>query len=847
MRFRVPLNPTTESTFVNFQDLLSNHPSTTTINLLHPRLKKHTKTKLPVPSSTISNIAPAAPTDEADEADEAEEADSAEEADPAAPTFDFDNLDFDNPFSTNLQGHGSANMTSVIERIERSYANPLWMAPLSDDEYDDQPLENLLHTGDEGTASASSASSSSASSSTSTSTTGTTKNKKKRKRFIRGVDFYDEDDSFIDDSELLAEKEEAYRQKSTSNKHSGFYVNSGQIDLDADSEVDDETVHQPRKKRTGTGTGTGTGAGAHKKRKIVKTGNARNDFISQHLGVPWNGHTALLQREMDTFTTLALDHMEHVPRRLPDVLEQPLEQLDVLVRTSTGKKEWRPSPYIAALLRALPGFGKMKVNQTLKRLEKRSVAREHMREFAAARAHFAMYVAEQLTATGGNKEDASDLPPFAWDPAGQLLLYKAVSTLKVWIEKENLYRAELNTNDTKILGHYADEYVDVKKEKKLLLSTMLLFWSKGPPSSTNGMTEKVLREQVALGKKVFQEEQKSKSKKNKKKKSDGSSSSSSSSSSNSNNNIGAAMDSSNWSKAMKQQVHAYVDAEGPRYPKSNYWYFQLDRRKADPPVAEDSVGKDWKNIDDHEKRKYDALEHQDQQRFSDEYGVFIQTHLNQYVAELQQQHSEQMAQQEQQQQQGHPAGGTASGNNDLLDAPSKRSKAEDKLIRIEREKKIKLFKKQNDAPKGPKNSFMMYALPRRVALKLEQPDLSGKVGDISTLIGQEWRTMSDQDKEVFQKMALDDKERYEKAMVLFQPSIDAFVKGGMVLKPVVRKKPGRKKQVGEGGEGGKRGGSKKKGPPVMKKIMKARVPLKSNEFAKMVDFKEEDFVKKKKT
>jgi hypothetical protein len=32
----------------------------------------------------------------------------------------------------------------------------------------------------------------------------------------------------------------------------------------------------------------------------------------------------------------------------------------------------------------------------------------------------------------------------------------------------------------------------------------------------------------------------------------------------------------------------------------------------------------------------------------------------------------------------------------------------------------------------------------------------------------------------------------------------------------------------------------------MKKIMKARVPLKSNEFAKMVDFKEEDFVKTKK-
>ena len=45
--------------------------------------------------------------------------------------------------------------------------------------------------------------------------------------------------------------------------------------------------------------------------------------------------------------------------------QQNIKKKDVIVRASTGTLDRRPYSYIAALLRALPAFGKIKINTTL--------------------------------------------------------------------------------------------------------------------------------------------------------------------------------------------------------------------------------------------------------------------------------------------------------------------------------------------------------------------------------------------------------------------------------------------------------------------------------------------------
>tara|TARA_B100000795_G_scaffold254990_1_gene226295 strand:- start:588 stop:1589 length:1002 start_codon:yes stop_codon:yes gene_type:complete len=297
LRFRVPLSSKTASLEINFATLVKANGGTKSNK---KQIKQKTNKKQKISNSNSD--------EECEEADESEE-----------KSFDFDTLDFNSisdPAAV-LGGHsnGSGNLTSVIERLERTYANPLWMAPMSEDEYEDEDFENLLHT-EPGMASSASL----VSTNTTTMSEGgvpvVVPNKKKRKRKQRG-DCYESDDSFIDDSELIAEKVEHVRQQQSITKHGGFFVNSGEIITNDEDNDDIEFIDDS----------PGKGKGGRKKRKIIKTGNPRNDFITQHLGVLWNGHTQLLQQELDAFTTLAHTHMQENTRRLPQILEAPLEQL----------------------------------------------------------------------------------------------------------------------------------------------------------------------------------------------------------------------------------------------------------------------------------------------------------------------------------------------------------------------------------------------------------------------------------------------------------------------------------------------------------------------------------------
>ena len=77
-------------------------------------------------------------------------------------------------------------------------------------------------------------------------------------------------------------------------------------------------------------------------------------------------------------------------------------------------------------------------------------------------------------------------------------------------------------------------------------------------------------------------------------------------------------------------------------------------------------------------------------------------------------------------------------------------------------KKRKFKKKQAKIPglKRPSSSFMLYSIERRPHLKKEKPDL--KFGEYGKIIGQEWRAMSEKEKEPYVTQANKDKAYYLK-------------------------------------------------------------------------------------
>ena len=75
----------------------------------------------------------------------------------------------------------------------------------------------------------------------------------------------------------------------------------------------------------------------------------------------------------------------------------------------------------------------------------------------------------------------------------------------------------------------------------------------------------------------------------------------------------------------------------------------------------------------------------------------------------------------------------------------------------------KAIKTSEGLPKKPMSSFFIYAGERRPVLKKERENLS--TGKISTLIGKEWKALSEEQKLVYQNKAVKAKEVYKKAMV----------------------------------------------------------------------------------
>ena len=536
----------------------------------------------------------------------------------------------------------------------------------------------------------------------------------------------------------------------------------------------------------------------------------------------------------------------------------------------------RPYSYIAALLRALPAFGKIKINTTLRRLERRSVAQDYFRELASIRADFTLHVTNILKIQKNENQNENQNEKkgtknqtkinYSWDFKSQVLLYKVIRSLKAWVDKENSYRAELNKTDTDVLGFHADEYVDPTKEKLNLLKELLTLWN--DDDQIENVNEKILKTQQANGKKLHKEELKLQKKKENEQ-SDGtdgsnsgssnlnsstgvsssnhSSSSSSSCSSSSSGGMGSkkgrkekAQKAARDDNALKQRIKVFIEKEGPANPKTSYSYFTMEKRQSNTHISDTSINDEWKKLEEEEDRKkWENMANQDRHRYSTEYATFKTTVLDQEIIRLGTEHQLNLATEA-----AAKVAAKAEADNEKKLQATKHSKSSNSKSNSKKEpltaeetekiKQIKKYKKLN-GPKGPRNSYMCYSVPRRSTLMTERPELAGNVGVISKILGEEWRKMSDDDKKIYQDLAVQDKIRYEKEDVIFQPILQKWIDEGMVVVKASRKRNGKSGGDGKNGSDGKNGENENDSDG--KKVMQG------NTWSEIV-FDEKDFDKK---
>jgi len=78
-------------------------------------------------------------------------------------------------------------------------------------------------------------------------------------------------------------------------------------------------------------------------------------------------------------------------------------------------------------------------------------------------------------------------------------------------------------------------------------------------------------------------------------------------------------------------------------------------------------------------------------------------------------------------------------------------------------------KKDPNAPKRPKSAYLFFSMEERPRLRKKHPKMG--FGPLSKRLGKEWKSLSDDEKKHYEKMAKKDKKRYEDEM-------DAYEKKG---------------------------------------------------------------------
>merc|ERR1719352_1138343 len=98
--------------------------------------------------------------------------------------------------------------------------------------------------------------------------------------------------------------------------------------------------------------------------------------------------------------------------------------------------------------------------------------------------------------------------------------------------------------------------------------------------------------------------------------------------------------------------------------------------------------------------------------------------------------------------------------------PAKKAGAKPALGKNGKPKKKKKAKDPNK-PKRAMVAFMYFSIDQRPEVQKRQPEL--KIADVSKVLGQRWRNMTDSQKSKYDAKAAADKKRYEKEMKAYKP------------------------------------------------------------------------------
>ena len=82
-------------------------------------------------------------------------------------------------------------------------------------------------------------------------------------------------------------------------------------------------------------------------------------------------------------------------------------------------------------------------------------------------------------------------------------------------------------------------------------------------------------------------------------------------------------------------------------------------------------------------------------------------------------------------------------------------------------------KTKKEGPKKPITAFMAFSSAMRASVKEKNP--SASFGEIAKIVGQDWKNLSESEKNKYNKLVDEDKKRYERELANFKPSEKAVV------------------------------------------------------------------------
>lgn len=161
--------------------------------------------------------------------------------------------------------------------------------------------------------------------------------------------------------------------------------------------------------------------------------------------------------------------------------------------------------------------------------------------------------------------------------------------------------------------------------------------------------------------------------------------------------------------------------KGPKKARSAYVFYTIEARPgvsaANPDMDFGEVTKqvaaDWNKLSDKAKSKYEKLAEEDKSRYEEEAKGFNEEHPE-------------------------------------VAARKRRAK--------------------KGAPKKARSAYLYFTMERRPQIKAENPEM--EFGELTRLVAQEWSNLSDAGKRKFEKLASDDKGRYDSEMEGYTPPTD---------------------------------------------------------------------------